>query len=425
MGERSRRAIDLTDRFAAHNYHPLPVVLDRGEGVWVWDAEGNKYLDCLATYSAANQGHRHPRIIAAAKRQLDKITSVPRAFYTSEAALYYKELAELCGMEMVHPMNTGAEAVEKAVFKICRKWGYTVKGIPKDAAEVIFLRNNFHGRTHGIISASTEPQYRRHFGPFVPGITFADYGDIDDLRRAVGPYTAGVVVEPVQGEGGIIIPPDGYLRAVRDLCTERNVLMIADEIQTGFGRTGYLFACDYESVKPDLYILGKALGGGILPVSAVVGPANIIGVLEPGDDGSTFGGNPLGSAVAREAIKVLVEERMPARARAEGDYFLAQLRRIRSPLIKEVRGRGLMIGIEFTAEAGPARRFAEKFLNLEAAGVSTGNNKGVTGILTKETHESTLRFTPPLVIEREEIDWVVECVERVLKSHPKSSSVVS
>lgn len=415
IGEKSRRTIALTEKYAAHNYSPLKVSFDRAEGVWVWDEEGRKYLDCQATYSAVNHGHRHPRIIAAVERQLQKITSVSRAYHNSEAALYYKELAELCGVEMVHPMNTGAEAVEKATFKIARKWGYTVKGIPENKAELIFFAGNFHGRTQAIISASTEEDYRRYFGPYTPGIVFARYGDIDDLRRVIGPNTAGIVVEPIQGEGGVIVPPDGYLRAIRDLCTAENILMIADEVQTGFGRTGYPFACDYEQVKPDLYILGKALGGGILPVSAVVGSAEVIGVLQPGDDGSTFGGNPLAAAVAREAIKVLVEERLPQRSRSTGDYFLSGLRAMQSPLVKEVRGRGLMIGMEFTPEAGPARRFAEKLLNLKAAGVSTSDHGNVTGIITKETHESVLRFTPPLVIERREIDWVLECVAQILK----------
>jgi ornithine--oxo-acid transaminase len=400
---RTDQAVALTRRYAARNYQPFFVSEERGEGVWVWDAEERRYLDCLATYSAVNLGHRHPRITAAAHRQLEMITSVPRSAYNCESALYYRDLAELFGPNMmVHPMNTGAEAVEKAVFKIARKWGYTVKGIPDDQAEIVFLRNNFHGRTVGVISGSTEAAYRKNFGPFVPGIKFANYGDIEDLRSVIGPNTAAVIVEPIQGEGGILIPPDGYLAAVRNLCTKENILMIADEIQTGFGRTGYFFACDYEKVAPDMYILGKALGGGILPVSAVVGPSEIIGVLEPGDDGSTFGGNPLGAAVARETIKVFCEERPWENARVMGEYFMERLCGLNSPHIKEVRGRGLMIGVELKASSGPARRFCERLI--------------ANGILTNVTHEHVIRFTPPIIISQDEIDWGMTRIAEALEA---------
>ncbi len=397
---RSDEQIRLAETYGAHNYHPLDVVIERGEGIWVWDAEGRKYLDCLSAYSALNQGHRHPKIIEAMIAQAGKVTLTSRAFHNDQMGPFLKELAALCRMEMVLPMNTGAEAVETAI-KTCRKWGYTIKGVPEGKAEIIVCSNNFHGRTTTIVGFSSDEQYRDGFGPFTPGFVTVPYGDLAAFERAITPNTTGFLVEPLQGEGGVIVPPEGYLRGTYDLCRKHRILWMDDEIQTGFGRTGKLFCCEWEGITdPDILILGKALGGGIYPVSAIVASKEILGVFRPGDHGSTFGGNPLGCAVARAALRVIVDENLVARSAELGAYFTRKLRAIRSPHVQEVRGRGLLIGIEIAKESGVARPFCEKLRDL--------------GILCKETHERVIRFAPPLVIERADIDWIVERVAAVL-----------
>jgi ornithine--oxo-acid transaminase len=356
-------------------------------------------MDCLSAYSAVNQGHCHPRLIATVKQQAEKLTLTSRAFYNEQAGPFFKELADLCDMDMVLPMNSGAESVETAI-KTARKWGYTKKGVETDKAEIIAFENNFHGRTTTIVGFSTEAQYQEAFGPFAPGFCTVPYGDLDAARKAVNKNTVGILVEPLQGEAGIIVPPEGFLRGLRDLATAEKVLLLADEIQTGLGRTGRLFACEHENVVPDIYIIGKSLSGGFYPVSAVVSSKKILGVFRPGDHGSTFGGNPLGTAIAREALRILVEEKLPERAHEMGAYFMEGLRQIRSPHVKEVRGKGLLIGVELEAESGPARPYCEKLMER--------------GILCKETHESVIRFAPPLVIEREDIDWALTQVREVL-----------
>ncbi len=399
LSSSAEELIHLAETYGAHNYHPLPVVIERGSGVWVWDVEGRQYLDCLSCYSALNQGHCHPRIAEAARRQMEKVTLTSRAFHNTELGPLLQQLAELCKMEMVLPMNSGAEAVETAI-KAARKWGYQSKGVEENRAEIIVFKDNFHGRTVTIVSFSTEPQYRRGFGPFTPGFRIVPYGDAAAARRAVHRNTVAILVEPIQGEAGVIVPPEGFLRELREICTRENILLIADEIQTGLGRTGKLFACEHEGVQPDVYVLGKALGGGFYPVSAVVASRAVLGVFEPGDHGSTFGGNPLACAIAREALRVLVEEKLPERAAEMGTYFLDGLRKIPSPHIKEVRGRGLLIGLEIKAESGPARPFCERLME--------------EGVLCKETHQQVIRLAPPLVIRREEIDWALERIARVL-----------
>jgi len=391
--------IRLMETYAAHNYHPLPVVIARAEGVWVEDVDGKRYMDMLAAYSAVNFGHRNPELIAAAQRQLERVTLTSRAFHNDQLGPFCQALAELCGMEMVLPMNTGAEAVETAI-KTARKWGYTVKGVPADRAKIICCQNNFHGRTTTIISFSTEPQSRNGFGPFTPGFQIIPYGDIEALQRAIDDHTVAFLVEPIQGEAGVIVPPDGYLRQVRQLCSERNVLFIADEIQSGLGRTGYTFACDHEGVRPDIYVLGKALGGGIMPVSAVVSTRQILGVFKPGDHGSTFGGNPLACAIGRKVIEILRTGRYQNNARELGHYLLEQLRSIKSSKIKEIRGRGLWVGIEFHPSAGKARQYCEQLMEL--------------GLLCKDTHEQTMRLAPPLSITRDELNWALERLRKVL-----------
>jgi ornithine--oxo-acid transaminase len=395
----SQELIALEDRYGAHNYHPLDVVLSRGEGVWVWDVEGNRYMDCLSAYSAVNQGHAHPRIRQALIEQAERLPLTSRAFRNDQLGLYYQELCELTGFDMVLPMNTGAEAVETAL-KAARKWGYDVKGVPDGQAEIIACENNFAGRTISIITFSSEPLYRDGFGPYTPGFKLVPYGDADALEAAITPHTVAFIVEPIQGEGGVIVPPAGYLRRVRELCTKHNVLMIADEIQTGLGRTGKLFACDHEGVRPDVVTIGKALSGGYYPVSAVLSSPEVLGVFTPGSHGSTFGGNPLACAVGREALRVLVEEDMIENAAVMGDYFMDQLVEINSPHIKEVRGKGLLIGVELTPQAGGARRFCEALQH--------------NGILAKETHVNTIRFAPPLIITEAEIDWAMERLRPVL-----------
>jgi ornithine--oxo-acid transaminase len=396
---RTQDLIRLEDRYGAHNYRPLDVVIQRGEGVWVYDVEGNRYLDCLSAYSALNQGHRHPRILEALTAQAGSLTLTSRAFRNDQLPLFYQEVCELTGYEMALPMNTGVEAVETAI-KAARKWGYTAKEVPDGQAEIITFTGNFHGRTLTVISFSTEPGYKAGFSPYTPGFVTVPYGDAQALRDAITPNTVAVLLEPIQGEGGVIAPPEGYLQAVRRICSECSVLMMADEIQTGLGRTGRLFACDHEDVKPDVMILGKALSGGAYPVSVVLSSREVLGVFKPGDHGSTFGGNPLGCAVARTALKVLVEEDMIENAARLGEYFQERLVEINSPHIKEVRGKGLLIGVELHPEAGGARRFCEA---LQARGV-----------LAKETHTHVIRLAPPLIITREEVDWALERIQDVL-----------
>ena len=391
--------IALEDLHGAHNYHPLNVVLTRGQGCWVYDVEGKRYLDCLSAYSALNQGHVHPRILAALIEQAQKITLTSRAFYNDQLALLYQKLHDVTGYEMSLPMNSGAEAIETAV-KLARKWGYRVKNIPHNQAEIIVASGNFHGRTTTIISFSTEPAYKEDFGPFTPGFIAVPYGDAEALERAITPHTAAILIEPIQGEGGVLIPPEGYLRQVREICTRRQVLYLDDEIQTGLGRTGKLFATDYEGVRPDIVIIGKALGGGFYPISAILADKPILGLFRPGQHGSTFGGNPLAAAVAREALSVLQDEKLVENAAAMGEYFVEQLTEISSPHVKEVRGRGLLIGVELKPEAHGARRFCEALKD--------------EGILCKETHTHVIRFAPPLIIDRETIDWAIPKVRSVL-----------
>ncbi|HEX3074125.1 MAG TPA: ornithine--oxo-acid transaminase [Ignavibacteriales bacterium] len=391
--------IAIEEKYGAHNYHPLDVVIERGEGVWVYDVEGKKYLDCLAAYSAVNQGHCHPRILKAMKEQAEKITLTSRAFRNNQLPLLYKELSEITGYEMSLPMNSGAEAVETAM-KAARKWGYKVKGIKDGLAEIICCNNNFGGRTISIISFSTEAQYRDGFGPFTAGFKLVPYGDIKALEAAINPNTAAFIVEPIQGEGGVLVPPAGYLKAAYDLCKKNNVLFVADEIQSGLGRSGKLFAFMYENIKPDMVTIGKALSGGFYPVSAVLASKEVLGVFHPGDHGSTFGGNPLAAAIARESLKVLVEEKLVERSFEMGEYFRAQLTAVNASHVKEVRGKGLFIGVELKPEAGGARRFCEALMKK--------------GILCKETHENVIRFAPPLVIKKEEIDWAMASIKEVL-----------
>ncbi len=384
--------ISLENDYGAHNYHPLDVVIERGDGVWVWDVEGKKYLDCLSAYSALNHGHCHPQIIAALVDQAHKVTLTSRAFRNDQLGPFYKALSDLTGYEMALPMNTGAEAVETAL-KLARKWGYAVKGIPTNQAQIITAAGNFHGRTISLVSFSTEPAYKDAFGPHTPGFVTVPYGDAAALEKAITPHTAAVLIEPIQGEAGVIIPPAGYLTAVAEICKRHNVLFIADEIQTGLGRTGKLLACDHEGVKPDAVILGKALGGGVYPVSAVLAGRDLLGLFQPGEHGSTFGGNPLAAAAARAALKVLVEENLVERSAKLGEYFQERLAEIPSPHVKEVRGKGLFIGVELKPEAGGARRFCEALQHQ--------------GLLCKETHEHVIRFAPPLVIDQPTIDWAL------------------
>ena len=391
--------IKLEDLYGARNYKPLDVVLDRGQGVWVWDVEGNKYLDCLSAYSAVNQGHCHPKILQTLIDQAGRLTLTSRAFRNDQLGPFYQELCELTNSHLVLPMNSGAEAVE-TVVKAVRKWGYQAKGIPDGQAEVIVCSDNFHGRTITIIGFSTEEQYRQGFGPFTPGFKVVPYGDALALEEAITPNTCGFLVEPIQGEAGVIVPPQGYLRRARELCRENNVMLILDEIQTGLGRTGKLLAEEHDGIEADATLIGKALSGGFYPVSAVLSNTDVLGVFLPGDHGSTFGGNPLACAVARQALKVLVEENMIENAAVQGDYFLSRLAALDSPHIKEVRGKGLLIGVELKEEAGGARSFCEKL-------------KG-KGLLCKETHDNVIRFAPPLIIDRETIDWALERIRGVL-----------
>ncbi|MBN1260697.1 MAG: ornithine--oxo-acid transaminase [Anaerolineae bacterium] len=398
---RTEDFIRLEETYGAHNYHPLDVVLSEGKGVWVWDVEGNRYLDCLSAYSALNQGHRHPRIVDVMIAQAQKLTLTSRAFRNDQLPLLEKELCELSGHDMMLPMNTGAEAVETAL-KAARLWGYQVKGIPANQAEIIVCDHNFHGRTISIITFSTEPLYRDGFGPFTPGFKVIPFGDAGALEKAITPHTAAFMVEPIQGEAGVIVPPEGYLREVREICDRHTVLMIADEIQSGLGRAGKLFACDWENVQPDMITIGKALSGGMLPVSAVVGTREVLGLFKPGSHGSTFGGSPMACAVAREALNVIVDENLPQRAHELGAYFVEQLWEINSPYVKEVRGKGLLIGVELNDEGGDARPFCEALRER--------------GILAKETHRNVIRFAPPLIITQEELDWALVHIREVLRS---------
>jgi ornithine--oxo-acid transaminase len=389
----------LEQEFGARNYKPFDVVLSRGLGVWVWDVEGKRYLDCLSAYSAVNQGHCHPRILAALTEQAARLAITSRAFMNDQLPLFYKELCAATRSHRVLPMNSGAEAVESAI-KVVRKWGYAVKGVPTDRAEIIVCANNFHGRTLTIVGFSTDPTARDGFGPFTPGFRIVPFGDTAALEAAITPDTVAFLVEPIQGEAGVILPPRGYFKAVREICTRHNIILILDEIQTGLGRTGRLLAEEHEGIEADLTLIGKALSGGFYPVSAVLSTDEILGVLKPGEHGSTFGGNPLACAVARAALKVLLEEGMIENADAMGARFLAGLRRIDSPAIKEVRGRGLMMAIELHSEAGGARRYCEALRRR--------------GVLCKDTHDHTIRVSPPLVITRSDVDWAVEQFEAAL-----------
>ena len=387
------------ERYSAHNYHPLPIVLSRGEGAWVWDVEGNKYLDCLAAYSAVNQGHRHPAILQAAKDQLDRLTLTSRAFHNDQMGPFLRELCELAGYEKALPMNTGAEAVETAI-KAVRRWGYRVKGIPANEAEIVVCENNFHGRTTTVISFSTEHSYNEDFGPFTPGFKIIPYGDADALETAITSNTAAFLVEPLQGEGGVIVPPDGYLAKAAEICRNNDVLLVADEIQTGLGRTGKLFCSEWDGVRPDVMLLGKALSGGFYPVSAMLADDRVMSVFKPGDHGSTFGGNPLGAAVARAALAVVVNENLAERAHELGEWFMDSLRAMESPIVADVRGRGLMVGVEIKQDSGTARPYCEQLMQR--------------GILAKETHEQVVRFAPPLVVEKSDLVWALEQIGEVL-----------
>ncbi|MDQ0223778.1 ornithine--oxo-acid transaminase [Bacillus sp. 7586-K] len=391
----SEKIIKKTEQYGANNYQPLPIVISEAEGIWVKDPEGNKYIDMLSAYSAVNQGHRHPKIIEALKRQADLVTLSSRAFHHDQLGAWYERVSQLTNKEMVLPMNTGAEAVETAI-KAIRRWGYQVKGIAENQAEIIVCAGNFHGRTLAAISLSSEEEYRKGFGPMLPGIKRIPYGDCDALKAAITPNTAGFILEPIQGEAGIIIPPDGYLKEAYSICKSQRVLFVADEIQTGLGRTGKLFACDWEQVVPDMYILGKALGGGVMPISCVVANRDILHVFNPGSHGSTFGGNPLACAVSIAAIDVMIEEELVDKSLELGEYFLNRLKEMTHPCIKEVRGKGLFIGLELTEAARP---YCEKLKDL--------------GILCKETHETVIRFAPPLIITKAEIDIAIEKINQV------------
>ncbi len=385
--------INLEEKYGARNYKPLDVVLTRGQGIWVWDVDGNRYMDCLSSYSAVNQGHCHPKIMETMIRQAQRLTLTSRAFRNDQLGPFYEELCALTNSHLVLPMNSGAEAVETAI-KAVRKWGYRTKGIDEGSAEVIVCENNFHGRTITIVGFSTEQQYRNGFSPFTPGFVVVPYGDAVALERAITKNTVAFLVEPIQGEAGVVIPPAGYMARVREICTRHNIVMITDEIQTGLGRTGRLLAEEHDNVEADVTLIGKALSGGFYPVSAILSNADVLGVFMPGDHGSTFGGNPLACAVARTALKVLVEEGMVENSARMGDYFLDNLRSIKSPAVKEIRGTGLFIGVELHPEAGGARRFCERLMK--------------EGLLCKETHDNVIRFAPPLIITKQDIDWALE-----------------
>ena len=396
MNSKTKKVIDLTEKYGANNYHPLPIVISKAEGVWVEDPEGNKYLDMLSAYSAVNQGHCHPKIIQALKDQADRVTLTSRAFHNDQLGPWYEKIAHLTNKNMALPMNTGAEAVETAI-KAVRRWGYQKKRIAEGQAEVIACVGNFHGRTMTAVSLSSDEEYRKGFGPMLPGIKVIPFGDLEALKSAITPQTAGFIFEPIQGEAGIVIPPKGFLKEAFELCKSENILFIADEIQAGLGRSGKMFACDWEDIIPDMYILGKALGGGVFPISCVVANQDVLDVFSPGSHGSTFGGNPLACAVSLASLEVIEEEKLVERSLQLGEYFVKRLREIRNPLIKEVRGRGLFIGVELTVEARP---YCEELMKQ--------------GLLCKETHDTVIRFAPPLVITKEELDWAYERIHRVL-----------
>jgi ornithine--oxo-acid transaminase len=392
---KTQQIIEQTDKYGAKNYNPLPIVISEAEGVWVKDPEGNKYMDMLSAYSAVNQGHRHPKIIQALKDQADRVTLTSRAFHNDQLAPWYEKVSSLTGKGMVLPMNTGAEAVETA-FKAARRWAYDVKGVEQGKAEIIVCNGNFHGRTMTAVSMSSDPEYQRGFGPMLPGIVHIDYGDLDALKNAINENTAAIILEPIQGEAGIIIPREGFLKEAREYCRENNVLFIADEIQAGLARTGKMFACEWEGVDPDMYILGKALGGGVFPISCVAADEDVLGVFNPGSHGSTFGGNPIACAVSIASLEVLEEENLADRALELGEYFMGELNKIDNKDIKEVRGRGLFIGVELHSEARP---YCEQLKEL--------------GLLCKETHDTVIRFAPPLVISKEELDWALGKIREV------------
>jgi len=393
---KSSSIIEQTEKYGANNYHPLPIVISKAEGVWVEDPEGNKYMDMLSAYSAVNQGHRHPKIIQALKDQADRVTLTSRAFHNDQLGPWYELISQLTGKEMALPMNTGAEAVETAV-KAARRWAYDVKGVADNQAEIIACIGNFHGRTMTAVSLSSEEEYKRGFGPMLPGIKLIPYGDLEALKAAITPNTAAFLIEPIQGEAGIVIPPQGFMKQAYEVCKENNVLFIADEIQAGLARSGKMFACEWEDVNPDMYILGKALGGGVFPISCVVANKDVLGVFNPGSHGSTFGGNPMACAVSVAAIDVLVEENLAERSLKLGEYFISKLKEINNPMIKEVRGRGLFIGVELTE---PARKYCEELKE--------------EGLLCKETHDTVIRFAPPLVISQEDLDWAIVRIKKVL-----------
>ncbi|MEB7965416.1 ornithine--oxo-acid transaminase [Mammaliicoccus sciuri] len=394
---KSQEIIEQTNTFGAPNYLPLPIVISEAEGIWVKDPEGNRYLDMLSAYSAVNQGHRHPKIIQALKDQADRVTLTSRAFHSDQLGPWYEKICKLANKEMVLPMNTGAEAVETAI-KAARRWAYDVKGVEDNKAEIIAMNGNFHGRTMAAVSLSSEKEYQRGYGPLLGGFKLVDFGDIELIKSAITPNTAAVLIEPIQGEAGINVPEDGYLKQIREICDENNVLFIADEIQAGLGRTGKLFATDWDNVQPDMYILGKALGGGVFPISCIVGNKEILEVFNPGSHGSTFGGNPLACAVSVAALDVLIDEKLSERSLELGTYFKEELQKIDHPSIKEVRGKGLFIGIELTEDARP---YCEKLKEL--------------GLLCKETHDTVIRFAPPLIIEKEDLDWALDQVKSVFK----------
>ncbi len=392
---KSQDIIEITNHYGAPNYHPLPIVISEAEGVWVKDPEGNKYMDMLSAYSAVNQGHRHPKIIQALKDQADRVTLTSRAFHSDQLGPWYEKICKLAGKEMVLPMNTGAEAVETAI-KAARRWAYDVKGVAKDQAEIIAMKGNFHGRTMAAVSLSSEAEYQRGYGPLLGGFKLVEFGDIEQIKAAITPNTAAVLLEPIQGEAGINIPEDGFLKQVRDVCTENNVLFIADEIQAGLGRSGKMFATDWDNVVPDMYILGKALGGGVFPISCVLADKEILEVFNAGSHGSTFGGNPLACAVSNAALDVLVDEKLAERSLELGEYFQSKLKEIDNPVIKEVRGKGLFIGVELNEAARP---YCEQLKEL--------------GLLCKETHDTVIRFAPPLIISQEDLDWAIDKVKQV------------
>ena len=395
-----KQYIEIEQQLGAHNYKPLDVVLTRGEGVWVWDVDGKKYLDCLSAYSAVNQGHCHPEIMNTLMEQVQKLTLTSRAFRNDQLALFYQELCEMTNSHKVLPMNSGAEAVE-TVIKTVRKWGYQVKGVPEEQAEIIVCENNFHGRTITIVGFSTDENSRKGFGPFTPGFKIIPYGDAKALEAAITPNTVGFLAEPIQGEAGVIIPPEGYMKEARNICDKNNIVLILDEIQTGLGRTGKLLAEEHEGIEADLTLIGKALSGGYYPISAVLSNSEVMSVLQPGEHGSTFGGNPLACAIGRTALKVLVEEGMIENAAQMGAYFLEGLKQIKDSKIKEVRGKGLLIGLEFYPDVGGARRYCETLMEK--------------GLLCKETHDNIIRFAPPLIITQDTIDWALERIEETIR----------